>query len=39
LSKIALQIYVNGEIISGAVRFMIRLEISSYPQNQGQVRT
>jgi hypothetical protein len=29
--RIALQMYVNGEIISGELNFMILLEISSYP--------
>jgi len=29
--RTALQMYVNGEIINGAVSFIIRLEISSYP--------
>jgi len=29
--RIALQMYVNGAIINGAVNFIMRLEISSYP--------
>jgi len=29
--RTALQVYVNGEIINGALHFMIRLQISSYP--------
>jgi hypothetical protein len=29
--SIALQMYVNGEIINGALNFNILLEISSYP--------
>jgi hypothetical protein len=28
----ALQMYVNGEIINGALNFNILLEISSYPE-------
>ena len=30
--RAALQIWVKGEIINGALTFMIRLDISSYPQ-------
>ena len=29
--KAALQMYVNGEIMNGALNFMIRLETPSYP--------
>jgi len=30
--KTALQLYVNGAIINGAVSFIMRLEISSHPR-------
>jgi len=31
LLRTTLQMYVNGEIINGAVSFIMRLETSSYP--------
>jgi len=30
--RTALQMYVNGEIVNGAVSFIMRLEISSHPR-------